>query len=217
MPGEENPALGVRGLRLSFGNPGLMDRQLDGIKLAAERAGTETWVMAPMVATVAEAADFAEQGARPRAQARRDGRDPERRAARAPDARGRRLPLHRHQRPDAVHDGRRPDGHRPRAPHRPVAAGRPAADRDHRRGGQAGRQAGRGLRRGRGRPDARLRARRDGDHVAVDGRPRRTPRRRPARRASRWTPARPRPRPRSAPATRWPPATPSAGLLVVDR
>ncbi len=30
--GEENPALGVRGLRLSFDNPGLMDRQLDGIK-----------------------------------------------------------------------------------------------------------------------------------------------------------------------------------------
>ncbi|MEO7429732.1 MAG: putative PEP-binding protein, partial [Acidimicrobiales bacterium] len=59
--GEENPALGVRGLRLSFGNPGLMDRQLDGIALAAERTGTETWVMAPMVATVAEAADFAEK------------------------------------------------------------------------------------------------------------------------------------------------------------
>ena len=57
--GEENPALGVRGLRLSFGNPGLMDRQLDGIAAAAERTGTETWVMAPMVATVAEAADFA--------------------------------------------------------------------------------------------------------------------------------------------------------------
>ncbi len=57
--GEENPALGVRGLRLSFDNPGLMDRQLDGIAAAAERTGTETWVMAPMVATVAEAADFA--------------------------------------------------------------------------------------------------------------------------------------------------------------
>ena len=28
--GEENPALGVRGLRLSFGNPGLLERQLDG-------------------------------------------------------------------------------------------------------------------------------------------------------------------------------------------
>ena len=57
--GEENPALGVRGLRLSFTNPALLDRQLDGIALAAEQTGTETWVMAPMVATVAEAADFA--------------------------------------------------------------------------------------------------------------------------------------------------------------
>src|SRR4051794_8676152 len=59
--GEENPALGVRGLRLSFGNPGLMDRQLAGIAAAAERTGTETWVMAPMVATVAEAETFGRQ------------------------------------------------------------------------------------------------------------------------------------------------------------
>ncbi|MCW2765271.1 MAG: phosphoenolpyruvate--protein phosphotransferase [Nocardioides sp.] len=58
--GEENPALGVRGLRLSFDNPGLLERQLDAIAAAAERTGTETWVMAPMVATVAEAADFAD-------------------------------------------------------------------------------------------------------------------------------------------------------------
>ena len=61
MEEEENPALGVRGLRLSFSNPGLLERQLDGIKLAADKSGTETWVMAPMVATVAEATDFAEQ------------------------------------------------------------------------------------------------------------------------------------------------------------
>jgi len=59
--GEENPALGVRGLRLSFDNPGLMERQLEGIARAARSTGTETWVMAPMVATVAEAADFAAQ------------------------------------------------------------------------------------------------------------------------------------------------------------
>lgn len=59
--GEENPALGVRGLRLSFDNPGLLQRQLDGIAQAAERTGTEAWVMAPMVATVAEASAFAEQ------------------------------------------------------------------------------------------------------------------------------------------------------------
>lgn len=61
LEGEENPALGVRGLRLSFDNPGLLERQLDGIAEAARRTGTETWVMAPMVATVAEAADFAAQ------------------------------------------------------------------------------------------------------------------------------------------------------------
>jgi len=59
LDGEENPALGVRGLRLSFDNPGLLDRQLDGIALAAGRAACETWVMAPMVATVAEAEEFA--------------------------------------------------------------------------------------------------------------------------------------------------------------
>ncbi len=58
---EENPALGVRGLRLSFDNPGLLERQLDGIKQAASQTGTETWVMAPMVATVSEAEAFATQ------------------------------------------------------------------------------------------------------------------------------------------------------------
>ena len=66
---EENPALGVRGLRLAFDNPGLLDRQLDGIALAAEQTGTKPWVMAPMVATIAEAEDFAakvrERGLKP--------------------------------------------------------------------------------------------------------------------------------------------------------
>ena len=57
-PNEENPALGVRGLRLSFADPGLLHRQLDAIAIAAERSGTECWVMAPMVATIAEARDF---------------------------------------------------------------------------------------------------------------------------------------------------------------
>jgi phosphoenolpyruvate-protein phosphotransferase (PTS system enzyme I) len=57
--GEENPALGVRGLRLSFDNPGLLDRQLEAIAGAARRSGRMPWVMAPMVATVAEAREFA--------------------------------------------------------------------------------------------------------------------------------------------------------------
>jgi phosphotransferase system enzyme I (PtsI) len=59
LDGEENPALGVRGLRLAFGNPGLLERQLEAVALAARRTGARPWVMAPMVATVAEAADFA--------------------------------------------------------------------------------------------------------------------------------------------------------------
>ena len=33
---EENPALGVRGLRLAADNPGLLERQLDGIAAAAQ-------------------------------------------------------------------------------------------------------------------------------------------------------------------------------------
>ncbi|WP_435744116.1 phosphoenolpyruvate--protein phosphotransferase [Nocardioides sp. SYSU DS0663] len=57
--GEDNPALGVRGFRLSFDNPGLLERQLDAVAAAAAQTGVEAWVMAPMVATVAEAADFA--------------------------------------------------------------------------------------------------------------------------------------------------------------
>jgi phosphotransferase system enzyme I (PtsI) len=56
---EENPALGVRGLRIALAQPGLLTRQLDAIALAAERTGTSPWVMAPMVATAAEAEDFA--------------------------------------------------------------------------------------------------------------------------------------------------------------
>jgi phosphoenolpyruvate-protein phosphotransferase (PTS system enzyme I) len=60
MADEANPALGVRGLRIAFADPGILDRQLDAIALAAERTGQSPWVMAPMVATVAEAAFFAE-------------------------------------------------------------------------------------------------------------------------------------------------------------
>ena len=35
--GEENPALGIRGLRLSFDNPGLLDRQLEGSRWPRSR------------------------------------------------------------------------------------------------------------------------------------------------------------------------------------
>uniref|UniRef100_UPI003D7ECE3D phosphoenolpyruvate--protein phosphotransferase n=1 Tax=Kineococcus sp. SYSU DK013 TaxID=3383134 RepID=UPI003D7ECE3D len=58
---EENPALGVRGLRTARRHPQLLTTQLRALAAAAERTGTDPWVMAPMVATPAEAADFAAQ------------------------------------------------------------------------------------------------------------------------------------------------------------
>jgi phosphoenolpyruvate-protein phosphotransferase (PTS system enzyme I) len=60
-PDEANPALGVRGLRTARRDPGLLVHQLDAVAQAARATGAQPWVMAPMVATVAEAADFAAQ------------------------------------------------------------------------------------------------------------------------------------------------------------
>ncbi|ERS56168.1 phosphoenolpyruvate--protein phosphotransferase [Corynebacterium sp. KPL2861] len=62
LSSEENPALGVRGLRIARDNESLLTRQLDAIAQAAESRGgdAETWVMAPMVATSKEAQWFAE-------------------------------------------------------------------------------------------------------------------------------------------------------------
>ncbi|AQA01618.1 phosphoenolpyruvate--protein phosphotransferase [Mycobacterium sp. MS1601] len=58
--GEANPALGVRGYRIAADNPGLIDRQLQAIAAAATLRRTTPWVMAPMIATAAEAEEFAE-------------------------------------------------------------------------------------------------------------------------------------------------------------
>ena len=60
-PDEANPALGVRGIRIADGNPGILTRQLEGIAAAAQRTGHQPWVMAPMIATPAEAEAFAAQ------------------------------------------------------------------------------------------------------------------------------------------------------------
>jgi phosphotransferase system enzyme I (PtsI) len=56
---EENPALGRRGLRLSAERPELLDAQLEALGRAARETGADVRVMAPMVATVEEAAWFA--------------------------------------------------------------------------------------------------------------------------------------------------------------
>lgn len=56
---EDNPALGVRGLRIARHRPQLLDDQLRALALAAAAESAEVEVMAPMVATVEEAREFA--------------------------------------------------------------------------------------------------------------------------------------------------------------
>jgi phosphoenolpyruvate-protein phosphotransferase (PTS system enzyme I) len=59
-PDEPNPALGVRGLRTARRHPELLETQLTAVAAAAKDSGAQVWVMAPMVSTPAEAAEFAE-------------------------------------------------------------------------------------------------------------------------------------------------------------
>ena len=87
------------------------------------------WVMAPDGGHRRGGGRLRRPGARPRARAGRDDRGALGGAARRPAARARRLPVDRHQRPVAVHARRRPAVGRPGRPHRPVAAGAPAAGR----------------------------------------------------------------------------------------
>jgi phosphoenolpyruvate-protein phosphotransferase (PTS system enzyme I) len=61
---EPNPALGQRGLRAVRLVPEVLVDQLEAIGRAAARGPAETWVMAPMVATPAEAAWFRAQAHR---------------------------------------------------------------------------------------------------------------------------------------------------------
>jgi phosphotransferase system enzyme I (PtsI) len=60
---EENPALGVRGYRLVRSLPGIVERQLEALGAAVTALPPErrddVWVMAPMIATPAEARAFA--------------------------------------------------------------------------------------------------------------------------------------------------------------
>ncbi|MFJ4655370.1 phosphoenolpyruvate--protein phosphotransferase [Nocardia sp. NPDC088792] len=63
LPAEENPALGVRGLRLSSVDEGALLDQLGAIEAARKATGATVKVMAPMVATAEEASYFAAKAA----------------------------------------------------------------------------------------------------------------------------------------------------------
>lgn len=59
LPAEDNPALGMRGLRTTRIDEGHLVRQLDAIAKASSVHDGPDWVMAPMVSTVEEARWFA--------------------------------------------------------------------------------------------------------------------------------------------------------------
>jgi phosphotransferase system enzyme I (PtsI) len=59
MEPEPNPALGIRGLRIGMRSVDVLDEQLGALAAAAaDVPGSDVWVMAPMVATAAEAKGF---------------------------------------------------------------------------------------------------------------------------------------------------------------
>ncbi|WP_267900906.1 phosphoenolpyruvate--protein phosphotransferase [Actinomadura craniellae] len=64
LPEEANPALGLRGLRTARRRPDVLDTQLRAIARAAATAPAEVTVLAPMVSTPREAADFAARARR---------------------------------------------------------------------------------------------------------------------------------------------------------
>jgi phosphotransferase system enzyme I (PtsI) len=61
MPSEDNPALGIRGLRLGMRKQELLDTQLEALSRAYKATHGDLWVMAPMVADVEEARWFAQK------------------------------------------------------------------------------------------------------------------------------------------------------------
>lgn len=58
---EENPALGVRGWRLTRTSDDVLNRQLEALARASTDKNVQLWVMAPMINTPDEARDFAER------------------------------------------------------------------------------------------------------------------------------------------------------------
>ncbi len=64
---EENPALGVRGVRVARSHPAVLADQLAAVSLAARETDADVWVMAPMVATAGGGGVVRGGGARARA------------------------------------------------------------------------------------------------------------------------------------------------------
>ncbi|MDO5645791.1 MAG: phosphoenolpyruvate--protein phosphotransferase [Dermabacter sp.] len=57
---EPNPALGVRAYRTSWEKRSVLENQLEAIRRASEQTDADPWVMAPMISTYEDTADFIE-------------------------------------------------------------------------------------------------------------------------------------------------------------
>jgi glucose-specific phosphotransferase system IIA component len=161
MPREENPFLGIRGVRIGLEKPELLRTQVRAILRAAK--GHKLRMMFPMIATIdeirsvkglvmeerAKVAD-ADQASR-RRRARHHGGGAVGRGDGPAVRQGGRLLLHRHQRPDPVHPGHGPRPPEARRQGRRDEPGRAAADQADRRRRPCRGQMGRRLRRHRQR------------------------------------------------------------------
>ena len=138
-PAEVNPYLGVRGIRLSLAHPELLaDQLLAMVRLAQQ---TPVSVMFPMITTLDElfaARELLDDGDRPRRSwppGRVAGGHDGRGAGGRTQGRGirppRRLLVHRHQRPDAVRAGGRPQQRCGRVDRRHVRSRSAATDSGH--------------------------------------------------------------------------------------
>ena len=210
-------------------HPEVLRDQLTALAQADAATEADLWVMAPMVADAEETEYFVTL-------ARELGIRTAGVMAEVPSLAlmadqvlaERRLRVDRHERPDPVHDGRRPHARHRRVLPGPVAPRRPAPRRAARRRRRRRRQGRRDLRRGRSRPAARRRARRPRrDHPLDDARgPRRRARRArsatPSSRPARWptaalAAARRRPRSRARPRCTPPEPPPPAPPLPAPR
>ena len=172
---EDNPALGLRGLRGAARPAADPDRSAAGAQERPRRhrcggESAELWVMAPMVADAGEARYFVDL-------AKGLGLQTVGVMAEVPSLAlvadqvlaDRRFREHRHQRPDPVHAGGRPDARHSRRLSGPVASRRAAPGQDARGCRRSGRQAGRHLRGGRCRPRTGGGSGRTRSHQPLDG------------------------------------------------
>ncbi len=163
---EENPVLGQRGIRLTMAREDVFRVQLRALFRAAPFGSLR--IMAPMVTAVEEiralrvlcddvCAELEAEGSEHRrdvelgADGGSAGGGDDR-----PPARGRsRLPLHRHERPDPVHTGGRPNERVRRRPLSATASGRADHDSARGRGGTEAAGSGRPVWRDGGKPRVR--------------------------------------------------------------